>query len=496
MSSTTKNNVARNKNTITQRNLSPSDKFSFASNNKQEVLTPVTSQTSVIPAAVPKTSNKLRSTNNSLKRNTTPAAEKVSADNDVTGFAPRAPPPGAKSFDPFSRNQNNIKQQTSKFQFKPKTNEVDTTGFAPKAPPPNANQFNPVPKKSQLRFVKSASTSNAVIDTTGFVPVAPPPTAKKFNPVPNRGKTIAFDFGADKERTTAISDFVSTTPMSYDSFTINPDSDFKLNLDSVGKALLNSQPLGVTSADTADYDLSEYSDDYTNDLNVGVPLPDAQNLQNHAQNQQINVLGALSSTGNVLNSPKYNLNTDHKDSNHEADKNVTPADNRATTFARSETTQASSTRGHVRFTTPKSMLELDNIQETQTEAIRLANQNEIGSNINAFELNRNTGSIKELSTNSVTGRPLIPDQPLVDGLGSSINAGGTVAVRTVDFAQSMVDLPQQSLDYSQDLPEERAGRQLAPRPVSTTLLALRPATRPAAREYHTNAFAGNSPWGP
>ena len=220
---------------------------------------------------------------------------------DVTGFAPRTPPPHAKKFDPFSPNTNAIQQQISKFQLRAQTKPsiststsssnslndnanqansfsssrktIKISGFAPKAPPKSAKQFNPVPtnRRNANRIPKRSTKVNTVVDHTGFAPVAPPPSARKFNPVPGISNAESFVFSNSKR-----------IPVTH----VNSGRGKSLNSD-------------ISDEDNS---LSNIGSDLSNDNSVNL------------QNQQINVLSALSSTGNILNSPKYTVITDEDDS--------------------------------------------------------------------------------------------------------------------------------------------------------------------------------------
>lgn len=332
--------------------------------NNQENLTPITSQAS--SSSRGKNSNgdnvNLRRVNKNIRQKSiTP--ETTTEFDDPTGFAPRAPPKTAKQFNPFAPNKNAKKQQLAKFQIRPKTSNVDTTGFAPRAPPPNAKKFNPVPtKKPKNQFAKTTkpqrATSSLAKEFEGFVPVSPPATAPQFNPVPGTSNTPTFNFQTTVPTTLGFTnaDFTTISPFDYTNGNFNSDYDSDYDttddydyINNIGKALLDDgdqSQFGVT-ADYSDYDSEDYA--AIANPNVGRPLTAANAAVNNAQNQ-INVLGALSSTGNILNSPKYNKNK-------ESQSNIRTTPRRrvtATTQARQATTsrpQFTSTRQQSNFDT-------------------------------------------------------------------------------------------------------------------------------------------------
>ncbi|KAF2358543.1 Chitin binding domain [Trinorchestia longiramus] len=309
--------------------------------SNQEILTPIMSQASRVSNGAQRNENSLRLANNVIKQNS-PFPQTTTELNDPTGFAPRAPPKTAKQFDPFSSNKNAAKQQLAKFQIKPQNNAVDTTGFAPRTPPPNARKFNPVPtKKSAAAFRKTESSASVAKEIRGFVPVSPPPTAPQFNPVPGAANTATFNFPTtvgfpNNELTTQPP--IDFTDVAYDlNYDNNYDSTSEYDyedLGSAGKTLLDDQNQFSVTTDFSVLNTEDYPTDL--DSNIGIPLP-AVNSGARAPTvnvqSQINVLGALSSTGNILNSPKYNSN------NHDSHSDdATHSPQRPTTLQVSPTT--------------------------------------------------------------------------------------------------------------------------------------------------------------
>ena len=218
-----------------------------------------------------------QSTNN-IKRNTISTTEEPSY-NDTTGFAPKAPPPHAKQFNPFASQQTTTSEQhSSNFRFKASSNSRNKVFDNNNGKQNNRNNHLAKAKNLDSSSNDARATSDNVI-IKGFAPKAPPPFAKQFNPVPGASENN-FQFDEVFKSTTGFPDFFTTDYDDEDSF--NHFTDYDSNTPgSRGKALSDTTSFSHTTTQS---------------------VPDSG-----AQNQQISVLSALSSSGNVLNSPKYTV---------------------------------------------------------------------------------------------------------------------------------------------------------------------------------------------
>ena len=198
------------------------------------------------------------------------------AEHEISGFVPKEPPPHARKFNPFiSLNQSpkqDQRQKISNFRFRSNSQNVNRSRINNRGRS-ISNGINEINNRFQhqsfntVRRSDQTTTESSII--TGFMPSTPPTWARKFDPVPGR-ESFEIDFDDLN---------LGVTTESPNLFTVEYDGDYP----------------------------NDISDDILRSGNVGKTLAETSSSNTNLQTQQINVLGALRSTGNVFNSPKYKI---------------------------------------------------------------------------------------------------------------------------------------------------------------------------------------------